>query len=397
MTTIHLPYTAARPAPAAGVATPAVRLALAPDLAGLQAEWRAFEAEAAGTPYQRLDWIAAAAGTLVSEADLRIVVGRDVTGALALVLPLALRRRGPLVVAGPVGGRHANFHGGLWRPGAAFGDPGTLLREAGRLAGADALALPCVPRRWDEAANPLAPAGAPAATDPAPALRLEATAEETLKRATSKDARKQLRQKEKGLAELGPVALRRASTPDEIEALLAALEAQKAERRRTTGLPNPLDAPELGAFLRRACLVGLEGGASPVELYGLMAGERPAAILAAAADGRRLSGMLISFEAADPAVARRSPGDILIGHVIAEQCRRGRAVLDLGIGAARYKDRFCDGAEDLAEVLVPVTALGHAYAAASRGASRLRRRVKESPWAFALLRRLRRGRAAIEG
>lgn len=396
MTAIELPYAGEAPAPAAGLEAPPLRLALVRDLAEVEETWRAFETTATGTPYQRWDWVRAAA-LLEADRGARVVavLGRDGAGAPALLLPLALRRAGPLVLAGPVGGKHANFHAGLWRPDAPWGDARALLAAVGRLVGADAVAFPYAPRAWNGVPNPLVPDDAGEADSPAHRLRLDPDADATIARALSRDTRKKIRQKENRLGELGPVTFRRAESPAEVEEVLAAFLAQKAERRRTSGLPNPFEDEAARAFLRQACLAGLDRGAPAVETYALRAGSRVVATFAGAADGTRLCGMVNAFEAGDPEIVRRSPGDILLVHLIAEQCRRGRATFDLGTGAAPYKERFCDELEPLAGVLVPVTALGRAYAALSRLKGRAKRLVKDTPWLWDAVRRLRRQAAAL--
>ncbi|KAA2235605.1 GNAT family N-acetyltransferase [Salinarimonas soli] len=378
------------------VARPALDLMVAQDGALIEGWWKAFEGEAAGSAYQRFDWADAYLGTLgqVEGAAPRIVVGRDAGGATAFILPLVLCHRGPLRLALPVGGAHANYHAALWRRGAPLGDPRALLAAIGRLVGADAVALAAMPRSWNGEPNPLVPAGAPAAASNAYRLDLSGSGEDVLKRVLSREARKKLRQKEARLAELGPVELRQAATPEEVEAVLATFFAHKAERRRTIGLPNPFEDAPARAFLRRACLAGLDRGAPAVELYSLCAGERIVATFAGAADETRLSGMVLSFDAGDSEIARRSPGDLLVARLVAEQCRRGRKVLDLGVGEARYKSTFCDGVDEIADVLVPVTPLGHAYGLAAAARRLAKRSVKRTPWAWSLVTRLRRGTAA---
>jgi CelD/BcsL family acetyltransferase involved in cellulose biosynthesis len=361
----------------------------------IESWWRGFEIGATGSPYQRMDWVRAYLDTVgKAEGETpRIVIGRDASGATAFILPLTVRRSGPIRVAGPVGGSHANYHAPLWRPGASFGDPKALLAAIGRLVGADAVAFPFMPRLWNGEPNPLVPADAPPSVSRAYRLALGPSGEETLNRVVSRDGRKKLRQKAKALSERGALALRQAATPEEVEAVLATFFAHKAERRRSIGLPNPFEVQAARDFLRRACLSGLESGTPAVEVYGLYAGERLVATLAGAADPSRLSAMVLSFDASDAEIARRSPGDLLVAHLIDEQCRRGRAILDLGVGEARYKDTFCDGVDDLADVLVPVTPLGHAYAALAGVRRSGKRFVKQTPWAWSLVTRLRRKRA----
>jgi CelD/BcsL family acetyltransferase involved in cellulose biosynthesis len=103
--------------------------------------------------------------------------------------------------------------------------------------------------------------------------------------------------------------------------------------------------------------------------------------------------MFISFEACKEAT-KYSPGDILVSRVIREQCLRGRAVFDLGVGEARYKHTFCDETVELVDVFLPVSTRGRIYALARRGLAGLKRRVKQNPRAMALVARLRRAKAA---
>ncbi len=370
----------------------ALDLAVFDDPAAIGELWHGFEAVAVGSPYQRRDWVEAYWATLGRAQGLqaRIVVGREADGSVALVLPLALRRAGPARVAVPIGGRQANVHGALWRSGLRLGEPRAFLRRVGRLVGADVVSLPFGVRSWAGEANPLVPADAAASGDRVATLILDATGEATLARSVSRDTRKKLRQKENRLREAGTLAFAQAVSPGEVEAVLGAFFAQKAERRRAIGLPNPFEAPAARDFLRRACLAGLERGTPAVELYALRLGERVIATFAGAADGSRFSGMVNAFDAADADLARRSPGDLLILHLVADQCRRGRRMFDLGVGDARYKETFCDGVEELVALTIPVTPLGSAYAGLATALAAARRRAKATPAAVALLRRLRR-------
>jgi CelD/BcsL family acetyltransferase involved in cellulose biosynthesis len=210
-------------------------------------------------------------------------------------------------------------------------------------------------------------------------LALGPEAEPTLTRALSKAARKKLRQKERWLGALGPVAHRVARTAAEADRIRDAYYRQKAARFQALGLPLDTESAELRAFLRQASLAGLEAGAPAIELHALEVGDRIVATFGLAGDRRRASGMFISFDGADE-VARCSPGDILVARVVAAQCERGREVFDLGVGEARYKSAFCDETEPLFTAILPVTARGRLYAGAVRGLVDAKRSIKQSPW-----------------
>lgn len=378
------------------------------DLAAVEALWRGIESDPAalGTPYQRFDWIAAfLAGTSGSDADrrseaLRVVVLRDAAGPVRLILPLLCRRERGAVVARGVGGAHANFQMPLFasREAAAMdgGDVVEALRRAGVDAGIDAFVLGYQPTIWDGAPNPLAIHGEPAASD-AYGLLLGPDPESTIKRAFSADARKKLRAKEKKLAEaVGPVEFRVAATPAEAAGFLDAFYRQKAIRFSALGIPDPYAAPAVRDFL--AAAAGGAGDRRAIEICALVGVEdgRVYATFAGAVDAIRYSGMMTSFDP-DPALARFSPGDILLQHLVRHQAACGRRAFDLGVGEARYKASICDETIALREVAIPVTLRGRIVIAEAVLRGRIKRRIKRSPRLYGIVRSLRQGRRAALG
>jgi CelD/BcsL family acetyltransferase involved in cellulose biosynthesis len=376
-----------RPAPAAARAfkVEAVR-----DLAAVESLWRGLEADGVASPYQRFDWQRAYIETMRDSAGFEpcVVLVRDATGRPCLLLPLGIARRHGLSVASPIGGKHANYH--LPLMGSPLPSPSglrALLRDAGRSLGIDAYAFASLPLAWNGLANPLAEGGRPSPSN-GYRLTLDSDGESTLQRALSKDARKKLRQKDKKLRELGAVSHRVARTPEDLDAILSAFLAQKRERFREMGIPNPFEDGSTQSFLRAACLAGLDQGRPAIELHALMIGERALAVFGGAIDAARCCGMFTSFDPG-PEIARSSPGELLMLDVIRHQCRQGRRVFDLGVGEARYKNSLCDEVEALVDVTLPVTARGHLYAATLAGYLGLKRTVKQTPWLWQLFTRLR--------
>jgi CelD/BcsL family acetyltransferase involved in cellulose biosynthesis len=90
-------------------------VAIVPDMAAIETEWRALEARALVTPYQSYGWINAFVATVgaAHEMDFRHAVLRDATGAAQAILPLVITRRGGIRFAEFIGGKHANYHMGL--------------------------------------------------------------------------------------------------------------------------------------------------------------------------------------------------------------------------------------------------------------------------------------------
>lgn len=372
----------------------ALRIEVVDSLAAAEGSWRALDATAVTSPYQRFRWVSAFAAAAPAGA-VRVATVTDGSGRSLLVLPLVVTRRLGVTVATGIGGKHANFQVPAMAPNlqSKLDDRGAaaLLRRIGRKVGADTLALTSVPRQWGGAPNPFAGAGQPSPSN-ASEVRLDPDPEATAQRSMTNEARKRLRNKERGLAKLGPVSLWQAQDPDGVERLLAAFHLQKEERFRELGIPDPFLDPEIRDGIRHGALEGLSVGRPAIELYGLQVGEHITAILGGAADNLRLSGMFISFASCQE-VTKFSPGDILVSRIIREQCLRGRRYFDLGVGEARYKRTFCNETVDLVDVFLPVTVKGRVYAAGAQAALGLKRQIKQNPQAMALVGKLRRAKA----
>src|SRR5579875_3849111 len=151
--------------PARAAAPPFARVELAdPDAVG--DVWRAMEPGAGA--YQSFAF--ASAYRAAFGARLAPLVARDAAGEAVALLPLEIRRRGPLAVAALAGGGWANYHMGLFRPGRVWTreDVAALLRAAGRAAGVDLFAFTSLPARYEGRTPPLSQlAGAPG---PSPAF-----------------------------------------------------------------------------------------------------------------------------------------------------------------------------------------------------------------------------------
>ena len=393
-TVLHGAMAGIREDAAGGVATSRDLLTaeILPGLEAAEALWRSleFSPDCLATPYQRFDWCAAYLGASQETILARVAVLRDATGRVRMLVPLVLRLEYGLVIAHSVGDDHANYHLPLF----AGRDAGALSSEevrtalglCGRQAGIDVYALTHQPAIWEGVPNPLAAGGEPEASQ-AYGLTLGSDAEDTTRRLFSGDARKKLRSKEKRLVEaLGPVEVRRAGDADEVRDILAAFFAQKAARFAAMGIPDPYAPEEIRDFLDLAAT----GQDPAMELHALRVVEtgRILAVFGGAVTGSRYSGMFTSFDG-DADVARFSPGDLLLFHLVRDQAERGRTGFDLGIGEARYKASLCDETIELRKTLVPVTGRGHVYALTRTGLSRLKARIKSDPRLFAAASRLR--------
>ncbi len=349
--------------------------------------WRGLAAVAPASPYQSPDWLLPWIETVGAETGLEplIVLARNGEGRAVALLPLGLRRRGGVGIASFLGAKDSNFNMGLFAPGPAWtgGAVRDLLVDAAVAAGIDLFALRNQPHEWQGAANPLA--ALPHQPSPSFAYKatLAADPELFLRGRLSRDTRKKVRQKANRLRALGPVSLAESRTPGDAAELLDAFVAQRRARNAASGIAVD-ELSGLRRFLDRS--VGADG---PIKFYGLRCGDRIVATLAGTGAGGRFCGMLTSFDA-DPETARTSPGELLLSEVMKLHCSAGYATFDLGIGEARYKESYCPEVQPLFDSLVGVTPRGRLFARAEAARLQLKRAVKQSRWAWALARRLRR-------
>lgn len=365
---------------------------IVPGFEAIAHAWRALETEAVMTPYGRLDWVEAYQQSRhKAERDTRVAVLRERGGAIVLLQPFQIERRGPLRVAAAIGGKHANYNLPVIRRDVAHRlspeRAHRILTEAGRSLGVDLVSIPNVPITWNGWPNPFAVGGQASASD-AWALRLLPDGEAALARSMSGEARKKMRNKARALAKRTPVAILRAETPADVDRVLEAYFRQKSDRFAALGISDPFGDDAVRAFFRAASNTGGPGNRPAIELYALQAGEEILAVLGGASDGHRFSGMIVSFRAGP--LDKYSLGEMLVTAVVRDLGARGFGVFDLGVGDARYKRSICEEVEPLVDLAVPLTWRGHGVALAQSAVLGAKRRVKADPHAMALVSRLRK-------
>jgi CelD/BcsL family acetyltransferase involved in cellulose biosynthesis len=365
-------------APRAGPARSFASLEVAGELAAAREAWAELGAMAGA--YQTFGFAEACAATFGGR--LAIVVARDEAGRPVALLPLQLSRFGPLTVAGFLGGSWANYRMGLFRGAWGADDLAALLREAGARAGADLFAFLSQPSRWEGLENPLARLPHAPAPSFAFASALPACPVEWRDAHFSRAAQKKWRKKARKLEIFGPLAHVRAATPQEAGRFVEAFLSHKAALARARGARDP--------FVRRQArdLLGRLAATGAMEMHALVAGERILAVFGALPGGRRLSGLVVSYDG-DKEVAAGSPGEWLLIEVVREAIARGFQTFDLGVGESRYKREICEIEESLFDTAFGVTPLGRAAATAYLGGRAAMGAIKRRPRLFRLLQRLR--------
>lgn len=382
---------AAPPVPAVGTAAVIEIFDRPEDLAAI---WDALFERCRASPYQSRAWQSAYAAHALAPGERAHValVREPVCGRPVMLLPLVTSRRGMVTVGSSIGGKHANFHMPITCAEApALAEPAAMrahLTEIARRLGIDVFVVRHLPVQWNGRANPLALPEAQESASHAYWTSLAGLAPDEPTVALGKDTRKKLRRKREWLAELGPVRLVRETHEDEIDRVLEVFFAQKAARMREMGIANPFDEPAARAFLHAATRPD-EAGRAAVGIWSLRAGDRIVATFGAALDRERVSGMFISFDAS-PEIARSSPGDLLVQSLLDALRAEGVRSFDLGVGAARYKNQFCDRREPLVDLVLPVTLRGRLYALTARLYGRAKRWAKNTPRVMDALARVRR-------
>jgi CelD/BcsL family acetyltransferase involved in cellulose biosynthesis len=370
------------------------------DLAPARAAWVELEQLAAGSPYQTYEFLDAWQRTIGRAQGVTpmIVVARDAAGRISAVLPLGRSRRGVVWAAEFLGGAHANFRMGLFRPGleASRAAIVAVLRRAARMTRprVDVFWLANQPVSWQGAANPMAIL--PRRPSPSFGYKSALSPDFALWHANhhARDTRRKLRNKRLRLNALGPVSLVLAQDEATARTVLAAFGRQKEARLRAARLPNPYADPVTTRFLEIAATEGLAQGVQALTLFALMSGERVLATLGGVARGGRFCGAFISHDP-DPAIARCSPGQLLILEAVRDLGARGFSTFDLGVGEADYKESTCEADEPLFDTAVAATWLGFLFGKSALLRQRIKRRIKRTPWARRIAGALQRRASAL--
>jgi CelD/BcsL family acetyltransferase involved in cellulose biosynthesis len=366
------------------------------DVEAARDAWAEIRPNGHATPYQNERFVQLWLETVgrADQVEPLIVVAQDARGCASAILPLAVRSRAGLRLGEFVGGKHANFHMGVFRAGLIVDrdDLVDFLRRVAKSAQLDAFLFVSQPETWRGAANPFTMLGGQPSPSFAYATQIRGEFDHWLQAHYSKDAQKKLRKKARRLAERGPISCFVARDEKAAREILAAFFAHKKARAETLGVANDFDHPAAARFLEIAACDGLRDGGATIELRALRCGERIVAVFGGLAYSDRFCGMITSFDP-DPDIARSSPGELLILEIVHDLHKLGFAAFDLGVGEARYKDVCCERTEPLFDTALAFTLKGHIGAAVFRIARRAKRWIKQRPWAWSLAARvLKRGR-----
>ncbi|MBX3531524.1 MAG: GNAT family N-acetyltransferase [Rhizobiaceae bacterium] len=359
----------------------------------VEREWRHLEMTGAGTLFQRFDWIDSWLQTAGREDAVApaILLGR-LDERPAFVLPLGIRRVGPVSMAEFLGAGHSGYNFGLWSlEGAAFVQ--ALPRDAlvGRLRaalGADALVLRRVPPQVAGVAQPLAILPARPSEMSGYSVSLEGGMEAVLARTGGGARRRRANQKERRMREMGPVECGPAADLDEAFAALGFFAEQKALRLAEQGLQNPFAEPGVMDFLQEL-LRRSQGSTEPLlEMQRLSLSGDMRAVIGTGLHRGRVALQILTYIRDE--TLPHSPGQVLLYRDIEAGAAAARSVYDFGIGQEGYKDSWADTVISLNDHFAAFTPAGHLALASMRLGSGLRVALRENRLAGGLVRAWRR-------
>jgi CelD/BcsL family acetyltransferase involved in cellulose biosynthesis len=386
--------------PAAARNARIARVDIHDDFAAAASAWDGLAAGGAlATPFSRRAWVELWHEHVGRRKGLKplIAVACNEHGEPLALLPFACRP-GMLTIARYFGASHSQLNMGVWRRdfAAAAGaqDVHALFARIAEQAGIDLFVLLAQPTRWDERPSPLALLPHQPSSDQV--LRLDfmgKTGDDVIRSKLKPALRGLLKSKEKKLQRLDGYRYFRAVTGPEVDRLLAAFFAQKAEHLKAQGVANVFAEPGVESFLRAACHRDLASGDPVIELHALEGGGEILAVMGGTANAQRFSAMFNSYTLTEH--ARWSPGLILISHIVRHCADRGLQSYDLGAGYAAYKHHFCKQSEPLFDSFLAFSERGHVAAAAYRGAYALKRWIKSSRPLWSIILAVRRVRTYL--
>lgn len=350
----------------------------------IESTWRDFERDAVAHVFQTFAWMQSWCRTVGAATGIvpRILTGRDSAGRTLFILPMGIRRAFGARVAGWLGGRQADYHGGLFErdtlerlasePAMFTAFLACVMAALGEI---DLLHLVRQPAVLEGIANPFLALPSWLNANSAHATALTPDWETYYRARRPSGWRRTDRKKEQALAAIGPVEFVVADSTASTDRLLAALMEQKRQGLAQLGVADMFAPEGTAAFYRDLALSSSEGG--PVELSALTTGGD----ISAVSYGLRHRGtyyyVLHSYDIAG--LSGLSPGRQLMYRLMQREFEAGTRLFDFTIGDEDYKDRWCEITTPLWDSELPLTAQGAVLARGYRLAEAGKRRIKNDP------------------
>ena len=376
--------------PAASAKPSPITLTLHRDLASVEAQWRAFETIADGTPFQTFAWLSAWDRHVGAPAAIRpaIVIGRR-NGEIVFIMPLAVEPSGlarrltflgqalcdynaPLL--GQDFGRDAPPFAALWR------DIRALLQADPQLAH-DIVEFTKMPDTVGAQENPFMTLGTMLHPSGAYQADLGADWEKFYSAKRSSATRRRDRTKAKKLGEMGEVRFitpDAADTPETLDTLIH----QKSRAFARMGVPDLFARSGHVAFFRE-----IAASRNFVHISRLDVGATQAAINLGLTFRGCYYHILASYD--DGEVSRFGPGAAHLRELLRYATEHGMPRFDFTIGDEPYKRDWCDNEQALYDHVSAATLRGAPFVWLSTAWRRLKRTIKHNATLWAAVVRVR--------
>lgn len=365
-----------------------------------EATWRSLESEATGAVNQRFDWCKTwfdLFGPVLNARPLIIVVFLNAKPVMLLPLytvATLMRRRS----AQFMGDRHANIRVPLTicKPGLLSQlrqsvDDGTVIEKIRqglkRNGMTDYLNLGGMPDSFAGVDNILKSQATADCADGAYLGTLKPDFEALCRERRGGVYLKKLRKKLRALGTLGEIEFEKVETNQAVEHALDTFFEQKSARLDAIKIDNAFGDDDNCNFIRALARRSVTDRSGLLEFYTLKVDGSIAALFAGGRFADSFSGALNSMTIEEPAV-NKSPGDVVLHHLIEHLCNDGVTSFDLGLGDASYKQGWCERA-GLWEITFPITPAGYAIKAIESAEVKFRASVLSHPFTAKLARRVK--------
>lgn len=345
------------------------------------------------TPFQDATWFESWYEAMRGRAGLTpliVTIRGEESCAVAMRLPLVLRRRGRLRVVEFADLELTDYNAPLLGP-AASTDPEharLMWRALQRaLPPADLLRFTKMPEALRGRPNPLAllPGALPCALNG----NIVVTGEDwdAWRRSLEKTVRKELERSWRVFTREPGAAFEIVTDPVRAQAIVDAMEHQQETRMRVKGADYALDDPDFARFYRMLIARGLSSGYALVTA--LTVGEEVVASLLGIRDGD--SYLMIRISNAGGRWTNCSPGRLIIERTMAALHEQGYRKFDFSIGNYDYKRRFGVAPVPLVDLTRALSPFGLPAALRATAAGQLRKHPDWDHRARSLMARMSRG------
>lgn len=377
-----------------GVSRPKVELSLDDDLVSIETGWRAFEENADCTVFQTFDWLSTWFRNIgVHEAvKPAIVIGRH-QGSILFLLPFAVETKAHIRKVTWLGSYLSNYNGPLLARDFSrrvsspqfievWQDIRSLLRKQ---LNHDIIDLEKMPEIVGAQANPFCALRVTPHVNDAYLTALGGDWETYYAAKRSSATRKTDRKKRKRLADHGETRFITAGNRDDVVRTVDALIDEKRRSYAKLGVANMFERPGYRDFFLDLATGPQSSGLTHLSRVDV------GALTAAANFGLTFRGryyyILAGYD--DGELARFGPGALQLQDVLRYATEHGCKLFDFTIGDEPYKREWCDSEIHLCDYVSPASGRGWLLAAATVVARRLKRGIKRSPAAWAIVRKAR--------